>query len=124
MDYDLMNLRAFMGTAEELKEMLFKYGHDKNNVLAIQYGLDGESNNDQTIYQGKAKDLDEKKKIMAAFRAKTGDFAPQSAESKLAAEYNRVAAEVEELKKQVVEKDKTIETLKISLREDKGYWGH
>jgi hypothetical protein len=124
MDYDLMNLRAFMGTAEELKEMLFKYGHDKNNVMAIQNGLNGEDNTGHTTYKGSAADLEAKNKIMAAFRAKTGDFAPQSAESKLAAEYNRIAAQVEELKKQVVEKDKTIETLKIKLREDGGYWGH
>jgi hypothetical protein len=112
MNYDQMNLCAFNGTAEELKEMLFKYGYDKNNVLAIQNGLDGEYNDGRTTYKGSPADLEAKNKIMDAFRAKTGDFAPQSAESKLAAEYNRMA-------KQVSEQEKELANLKKQLAEEK-----
>lgn len=97
MNYEQMNLTAFSGTAEELKEMLFKYGHDKNNVIAIQNALEGEDVTGRVIRMA-VTELEAKNKIMAEFRAKTGDFAPQSAESKLAREFNRMAVELQDLK--------------------------
>lgn len=122
--YDQLNLYAYTGTAEDLKELLFKYGHDKNYVIAIRNGVEGEDNSGQHPYNAPAKDIEAKNKIMADFDAKIGDFAPQSAESKLAAEYNRIAKRVKELEEQAVEKDKTIEILRKNDRNNTYFPGH
>jgi hypothetical protein len=124
MDYDQINLRAFIGTVEELKEMLFKYGEDKNVRLAIFNGLNGESNDGKHSYQGIAKERDAKDKIFADFVDKIGEFSPQSAESKLAAEYNKMAARVKQLEAEAVEKDKLIAKLKIDDRNNNYFPGH
>jgi hypothetical protein len=110
MKYDALNRTAFNGTAEELKEVLLDYGHDKNFVLAIQNGLNGE-HNDGTDYKGKAVDLEAKTRIMAEFRAKTGDFA-QKAPRLTTEAFNRQAARIKELEAKVKEQEKTIEQLK------------
>ena len=112
MGYDNINHNAFFGRAIHLKEMLFKYGHDKNAVLAMQNGLEGDFNDGRQSRKGQAIELEEKNKIMADFRAKRGDFEPQSAESKLAEEYNKMAQRVVELEALVEEQKKTIEKLK------------
>lgn len=119
-NYELLNATAYLGSVEEFKELLLKHGDDKNAMLAILAGLDGESiiglslrNGLPAVFEG------QKRAALEDYRNGKNEFAPGSLEGKLTSDYNKMAARVAELEQENVQlkRDLAVEKTKTKPTE-------
>ncbi len=126
-DYVLLNLTAYRGTVDEFKELLFNHGDDKNAMIAIVSGLDGESAEGLSYRLPNALHETEKRAALASFRGQQNEFSPNSIESKLKKAYDKASTKVDKLTERNTELEKEVARLKSELAQKNsgpGWQGH
>lgn len=120
-NYEQLNRTAYECSPAAFKTLLLTFGDDKNAMLAITYAVDGETI-EGIAYRGPVPFKEEKQAALADYKAAKNEFDPNSVESRLASEYNKMAARLATLEKEnnQLKRDLAVEKAKSKPNEFPG----